>query len=259
MKPIRSFRSLLLPASLFLSVQAQAFEVQVKIENLSPEGGLYFTPVWVGFHDGSFDLYDQGAAASEGVERFAEDGDFGALINDFSVTTGQDAVILNPEGFAGAPIFDPGLASYETFDLDPMTNQYFSYGAMILPSNDAFVANGDPMAHRLFDDEGQFTGPVSFIVYGEEVLDAGTEDNTETDAAFLNQSAPDTGVTSGGVVALHPGFNGSAGNPSGTPVNILGATVPPGTTIDPVLGDFTRGNVPIMRRQQSCLRLVVAG
>jgi len=247
MKPIRSIRSLLMPATLFLAVQSHAVEVQVKIENLSPEGGLYFTPVWVGFHDGSFDLYDQGAAASVGVERFAEDGDFGALINEFSVTTGQDAVILNPEGFAGAPIFDPGLASYETFDLDPQTNQFFSYGAMILPSNDAFVANGNPQAHQLFDDEGEFVGPVSFVVYGGEVLDAGTEENTETDAAFLNQSAPDTGVSTDDVVTLHPGFNGSVGNPDATPVNILGATVPPGTVIDETLGDFSRGVVPIMR------------
>ncbi|MFC3194501.1 spondin domain-containing protein [Marinicella sediminis] len=247
MKPIRSIRALLMPAALFLSAQSQALEVQVKVENLSPEGGLYFTPLWVGFHDGSFDLYDRGAAASGGVERFAEDGDFGALMTEFAGTGGLDAVILNPEGFAGAPVFDPGQASYETFDLDPGSHQFFSYGAMILPSNDAFVANGDPMAHRLFDDEGNFTGPVSFVVYGSDVLDAGTEDNTETDAAFLNQSAPDTGVSTTDVVQLHPGFNGSVGNPSGTPVNILGAMVPPGTTIDQELGDFTRGVVPIMR------------
>jgi hypothetical protein len=247
MKSVRSLRSYLLPAALFLSAQSQAFEVQVKIENLSPEGGLYFTPVWVGFHDGSFDLYDLGAPASQGVERFAEDGDFAALMDEFSVSGGLDAVIMNPEGFGGAPVFDPGLASYEVFDLDPASHRYFSYGSMILPSNDAFVANGDPMAHALFDAEGEFTGPVSFVVYGSEVLDAGTEDNTETDAAFLNQTAPDTGVTTSDGVSLHPGFNGSVGNPAATPVNILGASVPPGTTIDAQLGDFTRGVVPLMR------------
>ncbi|WP_223789601.1 spondin domain-containing protein [Marinicella meishanensis] len=246
MKMKHLMRSLVLPAGFLLSTQAAAFEVKVKVENLSPEGGLYFTPLWVGFHDGSFDLYDRGAAASEGVERFAEDGDFGALMSEFA-GSGLDAVILNPEGFAGAPIFDPGLASYEVFDLDPAANQYFSYGAMILPSNDAFIANGDPMAHQLFNDEGEFMGPISFVVYGSEVLDAGTEANTESDAAFLNQSAPNTGETTSDGVELHPGFNGSAGNPAATPVNILGATVPPGTVIDPVKGDFTQGIVPIMR------------
>ncbi len=246
MKFSKNIRSLLLPASFLLAAQAQAVEVKVKVENLSPEGGLYFTPLWVGFHDGSFDLYDRGAAASTGVERFAEDGDFAALRDEFAASGGFDAVILNPEGFAGAPVFDPGLASYEVFDIDP-SNQYFSYGTMILPSNDAFIANGSPTAHQVFDDEGNFMGPLSFVVYGSEVLDAGTEANTESDAAFLNQSAPDTGETTDGTVELHPGFNGSAGNPDATPVNILGATVPPGTTIDPVKGDFTQGIFPIMR------------
>lgn len=247
MKLKNKIRSLLIPAAILLSVQVQAMEVKVKVENLSPEGGLYFTPLWVGFHDGSFDLYDSGSAASEGVERFAEDGDFATLISDFSTAGGQDSVVLNPEGFAGAPIFDPGLASYVTFDLDPVTNQYFSYGAMILPSNDAFVANDNPKEHQLFDDNGEFIGPISFVVYGSAVLDAGTEANTESDAAFLNQTAPNTGESTAGVVMTHPGFNGSAGNPAATPVNILGASVPPGTTIDPVLGDFTQGLYPIMR------------
>ncbi|MCX7553038.1 spondin domain-containing protein [Marinicella sp. S1101] len=246
MKFSKNLRSFLLPASLLLATQIQAVELKVKVENLGPEGGLYFTPLWVGFHDGSFDLYDRGAAASAGVERFAEDGDFAALRDEFAPSGGFDAVILNPEGFAGAPVFDPGLASYEVFDVDP-SNQYFSYGAMILPSNDAFIANGDPMAHQIFNAAGEFTGPVSFVVYGADVLDAGTEANTESDAAFLNQMAPDTGEATADTVQLHPGFNGSAANPSATPVNILGATVPPGTAIDATAGDFTRGIYPIMR------------
>ena len=80
MKLSNTIRSLLIPAGFLLAAQTQAVEVQVKVENLSPQGGLYFTPLWVGFHDGSFDVYDRGAAASVGVERFAEDGDFAALV-----------------------------------------------------------------------------------------------------------------------------------------------------------------------------------
>ncbi|MCB1583234.1 MAG: spondin domain-containing protein [Xanthomonadales bacterium] len=247
MKFSKHLRTVLFPAALFLTAQTQAVEVTVKVENLSPEGGLYFTPLWVGFHDGSFDIYDLGAAASSGVERFAEDGDFSTLRADFATSGGLDEVILNPEGFSGAPVFDPGMVSNEIFDLDPNEHQYFSYGAMILPSNDAFIANGDPTAHQLFDDQGEFTGPISFVVYGSEVLDAGTEANTETDAAFLNQSTPDTGQSTNDPVALHPGFNGSIGNPEATPMNILGAMVPPGTTIDVIKGDFTQGIFPVMR------------
>ena len=242
----RAIYSILFPTALLASATAAATDVQLTIENLAPEGGLYFTPFWVGFHDGSFDIYDRGAAASPGLERFAEDGDFGVLIEEFA-GSGFDTVVLNPEGFEGAPIFDPGLRSVETFDLDPAANRYFSYGAMVLPSNDAFVANGNPQAHELFDENGEFVGPISFVIYGSDVLDAGTEVNTEEDAAFLNQTAADAGIVEDGTVQLHPGFNGSVANPSGTPVNILGGTIPPGTTIDPVRGDFTNGLVPLAR------------
>jgi len=247
MKVKQHLRSLLIPAGFLIAAQSQAVEVKVKIDNLSPTGGIYFTPVWVGFHDGGFDLYDRDAAVTEGVERFAEDGDFAALMAEFASSGGLDSVIVNPGGFDGAPVFDPGMSSTEVFDLDPASNQFFSYGTMILPSNDAFIANGSPTAHQLFNDEGEFVGPISFVVYGSEVLDAGTEANTETDAAFLNQSAPNTGETTDGVVTIHPGFNGSAGNPAATPVNILGGTIAAGTVIDPVAGDFTQGIVPVMR------------
>ncbi len=248
MKLKQHLRSLLIPAGFLIAAQSQAVEVKVKIDNLSPTGGIFFTPVWVGFHDGGFDLYDRGAAVTEGVERVAEDGSFDTLIAEFAAaSSGLDAVVLNPDGFTGAPVFDPGLSSTEVFDLDPSTNQFFSYATMILPSNDAFIANGSPTAHQIFDDAGEFVGPISFVVYGSEVLDAGTEGNTETDAAFLNQTAPNTGETTDDVVTIHPGFNGSVGNPDATPVNILGGTVAAGTVIDPVIGDFTRGLVPIMR------------
>ncbi|MHC4226836.1 MAG: spondin domain-containing protein [Planctomycetota bacterium] len=60
-------------------LQAKDQEIIVRIENLGPEGGVYFTPVWMGFHDGSFDLFDPGGLASEALERLAEDGDASQL------------------------------------------------------------------------------------------------------------------------------------------------------------------------------------
>ena len=78
---------------------------------------------------------------------------------------------------------------------------------MVIPSNDAFIANGDPLAHRLFDDRGNFIGE-DFVVTGADVLDAGTEVNDEstTNTAFFGQAAPNTGETQGEGVELHPGF-----------------------------------------------------
>jgi len=249
MNTIKSVKKLVLSASLLMALGAGATEINVKVENLAPEGGVFLTPLWVGFHNGGFDSYDMGAAASPALERIAEDGDASFLSSLFtdSTSNSQTAVILNPEGFAGAPVFEPGSVSSQVFDLDPSTQRYLSYANMVIPSNDAFIANSEPMDHQIFDEDGNFMGPFTFTVYGSQVRDAGTEENTESDAAFLNQSAGDTGNTTMDVVSAHAGFNGSMGNPEGTPINILGGTVASGDVIDAVNGDFTRGHYPLMR------------
>lgn len=247
MKNSNMFKKLLLPTAMAATFSLQATEVKVKIDLVTPEGGVFVTPVWVGFHDGSFNSYDNGTPASVGIERIAEDGNTADLSALFAQATqsGQDATIANPDG--PAPVFEPGSSSTMVFDLDETTQRYFSYATMIIPSNDAFVANGNPVAHPIFDENGEFVGPFSFTVYGTQVRDAGTEENTETEAAFLNQTGPDMGVATSDVITNHPGFNGSMGNPEGTPVNILGGTVATGDMIDAVNGDFTRGPYPIMR------------
>jgi hypothetical protein len=239
----------ILPLALISTFSAQSTELKIKIENLTDTGGVFVTPVWVGFHDGSFDSYDTGAVASAGIERIAEDGDVSELRSIFasSSATGFDAVVLNPEGFEGAPVYEPGSDSTEVFDLDPDTQKYLSYASMIIPSNDAFIANAGPQDHQIFNDDGEFNGPFTFTVYGTQVRDAGTEDNTETDAAFLNQSAGNTGMMTSDPISVHQGFNGSIGNPDASPVNILGGTVASGDVIDIDAGDFTNQHYPIMR------------
>ena len=239
------------------NVFAASIDVQVAIENLSPTNGVFFTPVWVGFHDGTFDLYDRNVAIGasglpDGLEALVEDGNTAPLTNDFAISAsggngGIDSTILALDGIPGP--FDPGeRVTSQPFSLDSSNNRYFSYASMIIPSNDAFIANGNPLAHELFDDSGNFIG-VDFLVLGGQVLDGGTEQNTEVDAAFLNQLGPNTGVDENGVVLFHPGFNGSEGNPGGTPVNILGATTAgPGTIIiDQIAADFTRAGYQVAR------------
>ena len=91
--------------------------------------------------------------------------------------------------------------------MDPSVNRYFSYASMVIPSNDAFVANGSPVAHPIFDDSGVFVGS-RFVVSGDEANDAGTELNDELpeNTAFFGQMAPDTGVTTVDPIVAHPGF-----------------------------------------------------
>ncbi|HAV65585.1 MAG TPA: hypothetical protein DCY13_24815, partial [Verrucomicrobiales bacterium] len=191
---------------------AASVDVEVTVENLAPANGTYLTPFWAGFHDGTFDTYNQGSPASTGLERLAEDGDTGPLSADFTASaTGATQGTLNAIG----PI-PPGGKVSKRFSLDPQSSlaRYFSYASMIIPSNDAFVANGKPTAHQIFDAGGGFLG-ADFVIQGSAVLDAGTEVNDELPAntAFFGQSAPDTGTAQGGNVDAHPGFNaaGSGG------------------------------------------------
>lgn len=228
----------------------QATDVTVTVENLGSDGALFLTPFWLGIHDGTFDLYntEESAAGFGGLESIAEDGATADLMSRFDTeqaATGGVNTTLTAETIAPPP-FNPGESSSFVFTLDnPSANRYLSYGSMVIPSNDAFIANGDPLAHPVFDSSGNFTGPFTIDIMGAQVLDAGTEVNGEVDVAFLaapnGQTGPNMGADESGVVRLHGGFNGSVGNVAATPMNILGGTTASGATIDATLGDFTAG------------------
>ena len=186
-------------------VDPNPVNVRVTFTSATPENGTFATPPWVGFHDGGFDSYDGGSPSSPGIERIAEDGNPTSLSGEF-LASGAGAVdgVLNEAGPIG-----PGVTTSLIFTLDANSpqNRYFSYASMVIPSNDAYVANGDPLAHRLFDDNGNFV-PLEFDIVGSEINDAGTEVNDELPAntAFFGQAAPNTGVTENGVNTPHPGF-----------------------------------------------------
>ncbi len=229
---------------------AQAEYVTVQTKNTAPEDGILFAPVWVGFHDGSFDLFDVGQPVLPGgtLERLAEDGNPEPLQAEFAgaVSGGVSGILTAPEGFPDVPVFEPGEWASEAFELDPAANRFMSFGSMIIPSNDAFIANDDPRAIELFDAFGNFRGKQTILIFGTMVYDAGTELNNEMNAAFLNQGAPDTGTTTSEAVRRHPGFIGSFTNPaSGQEPVILGAHIEPGLFIDPIAADFTRPDVVV--------------
>ncbi len=226
--------------------------ITVTVENLQGDGGIFLTPLWFGFHDGAdFDLFTAGEAASLGLERLAEDGSIEGIAAEFTQQAGQNGVDATIIGGSGAPgPIDPGEAASFTLNVDPdaVGQGFFTWATMIIPSNDAFLAAPDnALTDAIFDTDGNFLGPLVIERSGSDVLDAGTEVNNELDAAFLNQTARNTGTAENGVVGDHPGFNGSVGNPNGTPVNILGGTTAAGTIVDPVAGDFTADDDPILR------------
>lgn len=214
-----------------MAASASAATLRVTVENLAPINGGFLTPAWVGFHDGSFDLYDRNESLDDfaGLESLVEDGSTAQLTDAFANASpdGVQATLLSD----GPPPLEPGELTSFLLDVDPATNQYFSYASMVIPSNDAFIANGNPFAHEIFDDAGNFLG-ADFIVLGNEVLDGGTEVNDELpfSTAFLGQAAPNTGTDENGVVTEHPGL--TVGNILGTtdssalnglPLNFTGA------------------------------------
>lgn len=184
-------------ASIFSSASAvQALTVKVEIENLGPNGGVAITPVWVGFHDGSFDSYNTGLPSERGLEQIAEDGIPTTISEDFLnnltyVQDGESGIFSTSQvgtrvngGVGDAPI-TTGTTVTNKFEITPDdSNRFFSYASMILPSNDYFIANGNPLAHNL---STLFTGEessISFLI-GEpgEINDAGTEVNDFTTSA----------------------------------------------------------------------------
>ncbi|MEO0407204.1 MAG: spondin domain-containing protein [Cyanobacteria bacterium P01_A01_bin.135] len=184
-------------------------EVTISIENLAPENGTAITPLWFGFHDGTFDTYDRGRPVSPGLESLAEDGDTELISQEFDLAGfgAAQGVIPGPEGTPG-PI-DPGEITTLTLELDGSdpSSRFFNYAAMILPSNDFFIANGNEQGIPVFDEDGNFIG-ADFIVLGSSVLDAGSEVNDEIpeNTAFFGQTVPDTGTPENGVVQLAEGF-----------------------------------------------------
>lgn len=185
--------------------EAQAGTIRVSIENLAPANGSILTPLWVGFHDGSFDTYNRGEVAAPFLERIAEDGNPEPISAAFDASGAGSAqgVLLGP---GTPPIIRPGERASAVFDVDD-ASRFFSYASMVIPSNDAFVANGDPLEHELIGADGRVNN-LNFFVTGADVLDAGTEVNDEIPAntAAFGQTVADTGVVEGGTVESHVGL-----------------------------------------------------
>ena len=83
-------------------------------------------------------------------------------------------------------------------------NRFFSYAAMLFPTNDGFIANDVPI--EIFDEEGNFIG-ADFIVLGSEVLDSGTEINDEDPFNVLyTLEVAGNSIDENGTIQPYPGF-----------------------------------------------------
>lgn len=263
-----SFKSIsraILPIAVFAGASVEASSIKLTIENVNPADGLWFTPVFVGFHDGSFDTFDAGSAASASIEALAERGDTSGLMGDIASVSGaightlvQDTTAMGPPGV----LFSPGSSNSFTFELDSTANRYFSFGSMLLPSNDAFFGNDDAMAYELFDSSGNFNTGFEINIFGGDIWDAGTEENDGMGAPFSMIGGTSTD-TIGGVVGSHPGLdnfvgtNLATGNQLGTAfssstalVRISAQKVPDATPFIGAIGGLALFGFSIVTRRQ---------
>jgi len=160
-------------------------EIKVTVENVNGAGGFFFTPFWVALHNGEFDSYDGGTLASmwPGLTELAEAGDTGPISEAFHASPagkagGVDSTILAVAFATDAPVLNPGERATFTMETgDRTVNRWFGYASMVIPSNDLFVANGNPLAHEIFAANGTFNGPVVIEITGGASNDNGTEVN----------------------------------------------------------------------------------
>ncbi len=167
-------------------------EIRVTIDNMNSSEGFFFTPVWLSAQNGSFDLYDRGTFSQPnwpGMTAIAENGNTGPLDAAFHASgagmAGGRSLVVTANTI-GPPVFNPGESATVMFDIgDPTVNRFLSYASMVIPSNDLFFGNDNPMAHELFDVHGNFNGPMEILIFGHMVNDNGTEvNNAYGDAAF---------------------------------------------------------------------------
>ncbi len=220
-------------ATTVLALPASAATLRITVTNTQAapsEGsaGFALTPVYTALHNGNFDSVTAGSAVSAGVETLAELGNPSLLPAERTadgVSPGSVATTISN----GRPLFGGESATVE-IDVDDFENQrYFSFLSMVVPSNDLFIANADPLAYNLFNDDGTFVGPQTINVSGVNVWDAGTEANDASitgGAAFVAGSDATAGVVTDGVATS--GFSELA--------TYLGASTVPGFSIDESLG-----------------------
>jgi len=114
-----------------LTGAVQAAEIEVKIINNT--GASNFTPLLIATHTHSVSLFKAGLSASASLQAMAEGGNIASLVADLS---DEDASIVeNPAG----GLLAPGANAVTTLTTDA-SNDSLSIVAMILPTNDGFIA-----------------------------------------------------------------------------------------------------------------------
>jgi hypothetical protein len=214
---------------------ALAVDVRVTVENLAPQNSVSLAPFRFGFGSGTFDAFNNNEAAfllgfptiaDAPIVTVAEGGSGSNWFPAFAAAEPNANLgsVLGP----GGP-FLPGQANSAVISVDP-SNRFFTFGTMVVPSNDHFLGNANPLAFEVFDAGGnlilnQFTENAS------RIWDAGSETENPLNAAFLAVGTNANRENENGVVTFNftdlAAFNGLQTAPGYTfNSNLLAADTP---------------------------------
>jgi hypothetical protein len=202
-KPLAALMATSAAVVLAGAAQAAPVNVRVTVENLAPASGIAFAPLRVGFNNGSFDAFNQGGTPTAPIISVAEGGSGNAWFPAFAAADPTATL-----GTVGGLLLAGAKAS-STFVVDPSVNRFFTFGAMVVPSNDFFIGNDDPKEYQLFDASGQLALS-SIVETADDIWDAGSELFDPLAAAFVGTNSlrtPQNGVTEFNFAEL-AGFNG---------------------------------------------------
>jgi PEP-CTERM motif len=161
--------------------QAAVVDVTVKVQNLAPVNSVSFAPLHVGFNNGSFDAFNLGGTATAPIISVAEGGAGGAWQTAFGA-----ADPTATRGTIGGLLL-PGASSSLTFSVDTALNPFFTFGAMVVPSNDFFIGNDSPTEYRLFDAAGKLN-IAAIGIKASGIWDAGSEVFDPAASAFVGNN-----------------------------------------------------------------------
>jgi hypothetical protein len=175
---------------------AQPVQLRVTIQNLAPANSVSFAPLRVGFNNGTYDSFNNGGAAGTAITSIAEGGSGSDWFPAFAAAD-PTATLGTVVGMPPGPLF-PGASASTLFTVDPSVNRFFTFGSMVVPSNDHFIGNDNPMRYMLFNAAGQLN-LTSISQFGRDIWDNGSETEDPANAAFLlgginAQRTPQNGV-----------------------------------------------------------------
>ena len=167
-----------LTTAALMSATLMAQDIDVKITNNT--NGIYFTPLLVSAHPSTTMLFTTGDSASANLQLMAEGGNISGLVTDLDTVNAES--VSNP----ASGLLAPGTSTLTTL-VTSTDNTNISIVAMMLPTNDGFIA---------LNDWSIPTTPGTYTI-NINAYDAGTEANSELVADI--PADPGAKIGSGGI------------------------------------------------------------